>query len=426
MHILKKSTVVLITFILLTSCADFKTSVQKLDASMQGISLEEYQEGVENKNEVASYSAGITHLRKHEVIAAIKQLEPLAKNGDVRAQNAMGDAFYYGYQYNVPAGQYISVGHHASLNGKLDFKMFYLNRTIAAKWYTQAAEQGDAEAMYTLGKQFYDGDGVIQNYPVSHMWLNIASSLGHEDAGKLRDHLEKNWLRGNWLTYANKLASSCQKNSYKECAPLKDYSIAPDKDFVINRSDDYFANTSKINYSSMDINTLKQLALDGNRDAQYFLATFYEKGKGTLKNMNEAIKWYTSSAKLNHALALHRLGIIYSEGLGGITVDYSKSKKYLKSSASLGYRDSMIKLGKLIYDGKISIKGNKNEVAYMWFNMAHSTVYYFASTLMSEVNDFNISGRERINSARSFSQDKMKKAQDITYNCVKSNMLDCS
>lgn len=46
----------------------------------------------------------------------------------------------------------------------------------AAKWYTKAAEQGNAKAQFNLALMYANGEGVIQDDVYAHMWLNIASS----------------------------------------------------------------------------------------------------------------------------------------------------------------------------------------------------------------------------------------------------------
>jgi TPR repeat protein len=52
------------------------------------------------------------------------------------------------------------------------------------------AEQGDAKAQYALGFMYELGKGVSQNYVLSHMWFNLAAAHSHADFadyGKLAD-----------------------------------------------------------------------------------------------------------------------------------------------------------------------------------------------------------------------------------------------
>jgi TPR repeat protein len=59
------------------------------------------------------------------------------------------------------------------------------------KWYRLAAEQGDAFAQMMLGIMYYKGKGVPQDYILSHMWLNLATSQGREEAKQSREKVAK-------------------------------------------------------------------------------------------------------------------------------------------------------------------------------------------------------------------------------------------
>jgi uncharacterized protein len=61
----------------------------------------------------------------------------------------------------------------------------------AAIWYRKAAEQGDANAQVALGEMYASGEGVPQDYGQAHMWFNLAAAdnLLHEFAGAKRDEV---------------------------------------------------------------------------------------------------------------------------------------------------------------------------------------------------------------------------------------------
>jgi TPR repeat protein len=46
----------------------------------------------------------------------------------------------------------------------------------AVAWWRQAAEQGDADAQYSLGLAYSLGRGVPQDYVEAHKWFNLAAS----------------------------------------------------------------------------------------------------------------------------------------------------------------------------------------------------------------------------------------------------------
>lgn len=99
--------------------------------------------------------------------AAIKEIRPLAANGDANAQYEMG--FMYDRGNGVPQ----------------DFKE-------AASWYSKAAEQGNASAQFYLGQMYDLGKGVAQDYKEAAMWYRKAAEQGVTMAqinlGFLYDH----------------------------------------------------------------------------------------------------------------------------------------------------------------------------------------------------------------------------------------------
>ncbi|MBM4055617.1 MAG: sel1 repeat family protein [Planctomycetes bacterium] len=46
------------------------------------------------------------------------------------------------------------------------------------------ARQGDAEAIYEMGKAYEDGVGVLQNYVQAHVWYNLSASKGYTKGPK--------------------------------------------------------------------------------------------------------------------------------------------------------------------------------------------------------------------------------------------------
>ena len=59
--------------------------------------------------------------------------------------------------------------------------------------------------------------------------------------------------------------------------------------------------TSLLN--AADINNLKMLANQGDKEAQYNLGYCYEYGEGVGKDLREAVNWYTKAANQGHEYA---------------------------------------------------------------------------------------------------------------------------
>ncbi|MDC0398689.1 hypothetical protein OAN59_03220 [Alphaproteobacteria bacterium] len=61
---------------------------------------------------------------------------------------------------------------------------------------------------YLLSEMYRTGNGVLKDLILSHMWANIASAGGNEDARNLRDHIEKE-MRYEDISIATRKAKTC-------------------------------------------------------------------------------------------------------------------------------------------------------------------------------------------------------------------------
>ena len=86
----------------------------------------------------------------------------------------------------------------------------------AVKWYTLAAEQGNAGAHHNLGLMYLEGRGVLKDHVYAHMWGNIAAMNGDVLGEKVRDGSEKE-MTPQQIAEAQKLARECVKKNYKGC-----------------------------------------------------------------------------------------------------------------------------------------------------------------------------------------------------------------
>ena len=61
----------------------------------------------------------------------------------------------------------------------------------AAKWYRQAADQGNADAQYHLGGMYHNGQGVHQDLHLSKEWFGTACNRGVQEACNQYRYLKK-------------------------------------------------------------------------------------------------------------------------------------------------------------------------------------------------------------------------------------------
>jgi len=73
----------------------------------------------------------------------------------------------------------------------------------------------------------------------------------------------------------------------------------------------------------------------GEPEAQYMVATMYEKGEGVEKDPKEAAMWYEKAAEQGHPYSMYRLADMYEKG-EGIAKDDAKAAEWFKKAAESG------------------------------------------------------------------------------------------
>jgi TPR repeat protein len=108
----------------------------------------------------ADFQKGCTAHKSGDYATALREWEPLAKQGDAHAQYNLGVMYSKGR--GVPQ-----------------------NKKTAAKWYRLAAKQGNTYAQHYLGMMYRRGQGISQNNVYAHFLGNTAAENGNKMGGYL-------------------------------------------------------------------------------------------------------------------------------------------------------------------------------------------------------------------------------------------------
>ena len=114
----------------------------------------------------ADTETGMDAYNRGDYATALKELRPLAEQGDANAQFNLGVLYYNGEGVSQDYVQ-------------------------ARQWFEKAAAQGYVYAQNSLGVLYYKGQGVLQDYVQAHMWYSLAAANGDKKAGDLRDRLAR-------------------------------------------------------------------------------------------------------------------------------------------------------------------------------------------------------------------------------------------
>jgi TPR repeat protein len=166
-------------------------------------------------------------------------------------------------------------------------------------------------------------------------------------------------------------------------------------------------------YERQDFSTALRLftplAGSGNAEAQFYLGSMYDEGKGVQMDTKAAVKWYTLAADQGNASAQLGLGLLYSTGGFRVRKDNLAAFKYYKLAAEQGNIEAQQEIG-LLY--RMGWGVQKDYVrAYMWY-----TIGYGNST----------KGRFHLKSLTSkMTPIQIEKAQEISAKCIKRNFKNC-
>ena len=230
------------------------------------------------------------------------------------------------------------------LQGKDDKDLMHLFLTDhTEKAYEQireAADEGNAIALYMMAEYFWEGYGVQPinqqkgiayfkksyeaGYPVAG--YDVAASLpdGSPEQKEIRNH-----AKDNILELANEedvFAQASAAWGYRE-----GYGTAVDHVEAVK--------------------WVRKAAEQGFARAQYDLGLMYEFGTGVERSNEKAAEWYLKAAEQGYARAQFWLGYMYEYGTG-VEQSYEKAAEWVQKAADQGYADAQYNLGDMYRDGR--------------------------------------------------------------------------
>jgi len=138
----------------------------------------------------ASFSAGQDlasakgALEQKDYATALKELTPLAEQGNAEAQARLGEMYWRGRGVLKDTDQGLKWFKLAAAQGNADAEFFlgsyyllpHLNIMEGVKWLRLSAEQGNQDAQWLLGKAYLEGDKDLPRDPIqAEMWLSLAA-----------------------------------------------------------------------------------------------------------------------------------------------------------------------------------------------------------------------------------------------------------
>jgi len=99
-------------------------------------------------------------------------------------------------------------------------------------------------------------------------------------------------------------------------------------------------------------------------EAQYYLASLYDDGRGVEQNVALASHWYTRAAQQGHLSAQYNLGVAYANG-HGVQKDMNSAVRWWRQAARGGSINAQFNLGIMYLHGN-GIRQDPSEAVHWW------------------------------------------------------------
>ena len=229
-----------------------------------------YQQAAHQGHVEASFNSTFNRFLHSIKLAIGNQFSPVrrARDGDPDAKNNLGLCYFFGRGV------------------KQDYKK-------AFRWYKMGALAGHPTAQFNLGGLFYEGHGVRKNYQNAASWYLRAAQQRHELA---LIKLANMYQKGEGLTQNHKRAFALYLCAYRKGSmrAIVHLGIMFVKGYGVKRNNITAFSLFQRSLDEPDTPEIKP-NLTYAQTAFYWLGKLTETGKGTEKNIRQALAWYKAT-----------------------------------------------------------------------------------------------------------------------------------
>jgi TPR repeat protein len=171
----------------------------------------------------ADFKAGEKAYQRGDFATALREWQPLAKQGQAIAQYHLG--LLYSNGQGVPKDDaqarqwYEKAANQGHADAQVNLGSLYdygrgvpQDFKMAVRWYSRAANQRNDLAQRRLGLLYERGDGVPKDYVQAYMWYKLGAANGGKSGAIMRDELAVR-MTSDQLAEANKLAREWKPKS---------------------------------------------------------------------------------------------------------------------------------------------------------------------------------------------------------------------
>ena len=275
------------------------------------------------------------------------------------------------------------------------------------KQVLQDANAGDISACAYLGKMYYEGTGVAQNYNEAFKWFQKAADKGIDDACA---YLGKMYYEGTGVAQNYNEAFKC----FQKAA---DNGVTGAYTWLGVMY--YDGQGVAQNYEKAFLWT-KKAAENGAANAYVGLGVMYCNGQGVAKNSNEAFKWFQKAADNGVASAFAYLGDMYYAG-DGVAQNYNEALKWYQKAADNGITTGIYYfLADMFYTGKTGITDYSQAKKYAELAIKNDTLDIVGHRILAKLYMYGYAVEKNIDKAEALIEQALahcKKDGSSDYPC---------
>ncbi len=254
------------------------------------------------------FDQGMTAFEKADYATALREFKTLAAKGYAKAQAMLGEMYEQG------------------IGVKLDYKE-------AIKWYRLAAKQGNADSQYRLGAMFSPNAYNLAKYSQGrdvenaddelNSWLRLAAK-SYRLAADRGDANAQYWL-GRLFAYGHGVKQDSEESEKWFRAAFASYHLAAEQGYAPAQAMlgemYYMGQGVATDYYNEPVKWYRLAAEQGHAEAQYMLARLLRDGRATGHfldtkdvKLDEAMKWFRIAADHGYGPSIFALALMYEAG----------------------------------------------------------------------------------------------------------------
>ena len=285
-----------------------------------------------------------------------KDLEKSAKSGDQAAQLAVAKAYLNGDGVEKSLGKSAKWLYLATKSGNKEAEQLLLS--FYSKDLEKYAKEGDAQAQYEVGMDYFAGTEIAKNTETAAKWFNLAQAQGHKEA------------REKLLSYYSKELEKVAKagDAQAQYEVGMDYftgtEIAKNTETAakwFNLAQAQGHKEAREKFLSFYSKELEKVAKAGDAQAQYEVGMDYFAGTEIAKNAETAAKWFDMAKSQGHKEATDKFYTFYSKILENYAKQGESKAQYCVAEAYLNGVEVAQNYPKAAnFFNKASLQGHKN------------------------------------------------------------------